>query len=116
MSMKNKDPSKYIKTNLESGEDLKFVIMSTKGIFGSDDDDIAITNKRIFAHYKNGKSFGFPLDKIKNIEVVPDKGLFGGAKDSGEIRIYGPYNRKITFKSDALEDDKSRLRRLLKLS
>lgn len=44
----NKQPSKFIKNNLENDEKIVCILMSTKGLFG-DKDDIAITNKRIFA-------------------------------------------------------------------
>ncbi|MCK0527455.1 MULTISPECIES: hypothetical protein [unclassified Anaerobiospirillum] len=113
MAFEEKKPSSYIKTNLESGESLKLVIQSSKGFF-CDDNDIAITDKRIFFRGKDGTALSFPKEKIKNIEAVPEKGIFGGEKDYGVINVYGPYKKCISFKVNDINNDINTVRDLLR--
>lgn len=105
-------PSKYILNNVKPSEKLVEVLSSSKGLFNSMP-DIAVTTERIFARYENDKSFSFPLNKIKNIEVVPDKGLFGREKNRGIIKVVGPYNKEILIRSENISVDAPRIRRLL---
>lgn len=107
-----KQPSKFINNNLEKDEKLVCVLMSTKGLFG-DKDDIAITNKRIFALLEGGDSYSFNLDQIKNIEAIPEKGMFGRQKNYGVINIYGTYNNCIPFKSKEIDVDIKQIREML---
>lgn len=110
--MENLEPSKYILSNIESDEELVYVISSSKGLFNSNP-DIAITTKRIFSRDKESNSQNFPLAKIKNVEAIPEKGLFGREKKNGEVVIYGPYKAKIVIKTNDVEELTTKIRSYL---
>lgn len=101
--MKELKPTKYILSNLDKDETLVAVLSSSKGLFNPDP-DVALTNKRIFGREQSGESNSFAFSKIKNIEAVPDKALFGREKDSGKVVIYGPYKKTITIYTDNVKD------------
>ena len=104
------EASKYILKNIADDEELRCIVSSSKGLFNSNP-DIAITSKRIFARYSDGKSFSFPLSKIKNIEIVPNKGLFGREKESGVINVIGPYNKVIKIVTNNLNETNRLIRK-----
>lgn len=93
-------PSKHILNILESNEELRLVVSSSKGWFNSLP-DIAVTNQRIFARLSNGTMLSIPQSKIESIEEVPDKGMLGRAKKSGVVRIIGNQQQIDVWSKDA---------------
>lgn len=99
--------SQYILKSLTPDEELQCVVSSS--VTNHIEPDIAITTKRIFARYDDGRTLSFPLEKIKQIALVRDKDIFGNTTNTGIVNIMGPYNRIISIESNNLQETRALL-------